>query len=286
MGEQFPLQSPTLHEAALRLQELPLLDLAPAGLLAIVGLLLLFYGQKLLKPSLVCAAIIIGAWVAGPFVGMLSPPIASKVPSLLWPILGGIAGLVLIALSWRLLVALTFGIVLAAVFVVGSRALVEAGFIDAQASPSAALVAEDASSTLLSDALVKSAAKLDGVGPAVERVHTAVRPLILWINARWEAEPPQMRTLFLATSATGMFMGVLLGLFLAKDIAALLTAVVGALFLLVGGLPLAERYSTSFAEPMHPFTWMLVWAVLAAIGFFAQVVMRQSKRTEESTEES
>ncbi|MSR42117.1 MAG: hypothetical protein EXS10_09510 [Phycisphaerales bacterium] len=283
MGDQIPSQSQTLNEAAAQLQALPLLDLAPAGLLAIVGLLLLFYGQKLLKPSLVCAAIIVGAWIAGPLVGMFSPPIAAKLPSLLWPLIGAVAGLVFIALSWRLLLAISFGIVLAAALAIGSRALVETGFIDAAPSASSVIVEPSEDSALPLDNLALSASKLQGVGPALERVHSTVRPFIGWVSARWEAEPPQMRTLFVASSATGLFMGILLGLLLAKDISALLTAIMGALFLLIGGIPLGAREFPALAEPLHPMTWLIAWAAIAAVGFFAQLMMRKSKPAEDQT---
>ncbi len=276
MGSQIPPPSQTLHAAAEQLQSLPWFDLAPAGFLALIGLLLLFYGQKLLKPSLVCAAIVLGAWVAGPLVGMLSAPVAARLPPILWPVIGGITGLVFIALSWRLLLALSFGIVLAAALVIGSRAMVEAGFIDASGPGPTALIEPIPTDPLPLDAIAASAAQLQSVGPALERVHATVRPLIGWVTARWHAEPPQMRTLFIASSATGLFMGILLGLLLAKDISALLTAIVGALLLLVGSIPLLAREWTELAQPLHPLTWLGSWGVLAAFGFFAQLMMRKA----------
>ncbi len=284
MGDQIPSQSPTLHEAARQLQALPWFDLAPAGILALIGLVLLFYGQKLLKPSLVCAAIVLGAWIAGPLVGMLSPPVAAKLPSILWPVIGGIAGLIFIALSWRLLLACSFGVVLAAVLVIGSRALVEAGFIDAAHGAETSEVQPTNDGALPLDQFAEAASQLDRVGPALERVHSTVRPLIAWVAARWQAEPPQMRTLFLANAAAGFFMGALLGLLLAKDIAALLTAILGALLLLVGGIPLLARESDALAEPLHPLAWLGSWAAIAAIGFFAQLIMRGTSEPDAESE--
>jgi len=104
----------------------------------------------------------------------------------------------------------------------------------------------------------------------VERSPEFVHGLVQWADTRWLAEPKQVRTFLTAAAAGGGFVGFVLGAWLAESAAALLTSLVGAIFLLVGAMPLLARYSDRVAQGPHPIGWLLLWLAVSLAGWLFQ----------------
>lgn len=171
--------SPDLPDTALSLtalaewvRGLPVASLAPVGILFVAGLLLLCFGQRLLKPVLVLASIVIGVIVAA----RVGPSIATGVPPVAWSAIGAITGLVVAVLSYRLLLGLAMGVIGGVVFILLALTAVQLGWIDVTSKPppvnaAAATVEEDDSEGLQRPVMAAFEAAV------VERVPTVLAAL-------------------------------------------------------------------------------------------------------------
>ena len=104
-----PSAATTLDSFSLQLQDLPVASLVPAGILLLLGLLLLICGKHLLRPVLVIAIVLAGALLGVPLLGSIMP----ETHGLLLTLLGGIAGAVVAAVAWRLFLGAALGVTLA-----------------------------------------------------------------------------------------------------------------------------------------------------------------------------
>jgi len=254
-----PAQSlETLDSLARELQNLPLASLAPALLLLLGGLVLLFAGKHFLRPVLSIALILGGALLGPPLLGRF---FAEGFSPLVLTILGGIGGLLVAAVAWRLVLGAATGVVAAFDCAIAAMLAVDAGLVDAR-SPTDAPPAE---------------VRLDEIAEReafIDRSPDLVRPLVAWCDARWHREAPQVRTFVGAAAAGGALVGLVLGAWLTQSSAAFLTSLVGAMFTIVGGMPLLARAVDRAAEPIAPIGWMLLWLALAGAGWLVQSSQR------------
>lgn len=248
----------TLDSLARELQNLPVASLAPALLLLLGGLVLLFAGKHFLRPVLSIALILGGALLGPPVLG---PLFATDLGSVVLTLLGAVAGLLVAAVAWRLVLGAATGVVAAFACAIAAMLAVDAGLVDAR-SPTDAPPAE---------------VRLDEVAEReafIDRSPALVRPLVAWCDARWHREAPQVRTFVGAAAAGGALIGLVLGAWLAQSSAAFLTSLVGAMFTLVGGMPLVARAVDRAAEPIAPIGWLLLWLALAGAGWLVQSSQR------------
>ena len=248
-----PSAAETLDSLAREFQQLPIASLAPALVLLLGGLLLLIAGRHFLRPVLVVAVVLFCAMLGPTLLGGLLPGI----PGGALTVLGGVFGLAAMALAWRLVLGAATGVVAAFACAVLAAMAVDGGWIDA-----------------------RSPADLLAPGPSAEelRAHDAllarspglIHPLVDWADARWLAEPTQVRTLLGAAATGGGFVGVVLGSWMPQSAAALLTSLVGSIFTLVGMVPFAAKYSDQIARGPHPIGWLLLWLALALGGWLFQ----------------
>jgi hypothetical protein len=243
----------TIGSLAREFQSLPIASLAPAAVLLLAGLLLLVAGKHILRPVLVVTTVLLAALVGTPILTQFFPRLEGP----LLVLVAAAIGLVLVAITWRLMLGAATGVVTA--FACASLALagVHAGFIDARS-------ASDAPSDAIT---LEEFAEREAL---VERAPAHIRPLVAWADARWHEEPKQVRTLLRAAAAGGAFVGLVLGTWLPQSSAAFLTSLVGGLFVLIGGMPFLARVVDRAAEPMPPIAWLALWAALALGGWLLQ----------------
>ena len=256
----------TLDALARELQQLPIASLAPALVLLLSGLLLLVAGRHFLRPVLVMATIGLGALLGVPLLGPFMP----RVGGVVLTILGGALGLLIVAVAWRVMVGAATGIITA--FACGLIAMmgVDAGFVDARSTQDTPVTQVRLDEVAAHDELL-------------QRVPTIIAPLVMWADARWQVEPPQVRTLLTAAAACGAFIGFVLGTWLIESSAAMLTSLMGALFTLVGAMPFLARMFDRAAEPVAPVAWLLLWAALALAGWLLQTSRRKDDSIDAST---
>lgn len=248
-----PSATATLDAFSLQLQDLPITSLVPAGILLLLGLLLLVCGKHLLRPVLVLAIVLAGTMLGSPLLGGLMPSTHGVVLTLL----GGLLGALVAAIAWRLFLGAALGVTLAFFCALLALFGTDAGLIDARsaadAPPSAVTLAEIADRQRL-----------------IERSPEPIRPLVAWAEAKWHAESPQVQVLLKAAAFGGAFIGLVLGAWLSQGASAFLTSLVGALFALLGGMPFLLRALERADEPVRPIAWLLLWMALAGAGWLLQ----------------
>lgn len=258
--------SETLDTLARQFQELPIANLAPALVLFLGGALLLIAGRHLLRPVLVVTTVLLGAMLGPSLLGGIFPRFGGVVLS----IVGGLVGLIFMAVAWRLVLGAATGIVAAFACAIVAMLAIDAGLIDARHP-------NDANAPQIASADAEAHEALVGRSPEI------VHGLVHWADTRWLAEPKQVRTFLTAAAAGGGFVGFVLGVWLSESAAALLTSMVGAIFVLVGSLPFIARYSDRVAQGPHPVGWMLLWLALALAGWLFQSSRAAGRLRSEST---
>jgi hypothetical protein len=274
---QTPESLQTLESLALKAQSLPLMSLASVVALLVGGLILLLFGQRLLKPVLVAALFLASVLFAPPVLALVFTSIGAGLATAL----GVAIGVVLAAITWRVALGATTGVVAASLAVLLVISGIEAGLIDAR-TPTGGTASDAAASTTGADN--DGTTSLAAVAARDERLARSpefVRPLVAWADDRWHAEPAQVRTLLKAAAAGGAFIGFVLGVWLPQSSAAFLTSVVGGLFAVSGALPLAAHLAGRPIAPVAPIGWLLLWAALALAGWLFQSSRAERGRARE-----
>ncbi len=243
----------TLDSLAQQFQQLPVASLAPAVILLLGGLLLLIAGRHFLRPVMVVTTVLLCAMLGPSVLGIWIPSAGGMVLALL----GGLLGLVLAALGWRLVLGAATGVVAAFACAFLMMLVVDQGWLDARKPGSAIAPATASADAKTHDQIV---------GHTPELIH----PLVEWADNRWRAEDPQVRTLLGAAAAGGGFVGVVFGAWMTESSAALLTSLVGAIFTLVGAMPFIAKVSDRAAQGAHPVGWLLLWIALSLAGWMFQ----------------
>lgn len=254
----------TLDSFSRQLQDLPIASLIPAGILLLLGLLLLICGKHVLRPVLVVAIVLAGAMLGSPLLGMLFQTSVPTAHPLALTLLGALLGAIVAAATWRLFLGAALGVTLAFFCAILALVGADAGFIDARratdAPPAAVTLAEIADREQV-----------------IERSPEFVRPLVAWADAKWHAESEQVQVLLKAAAFGGAFIGLVLGAWLSQGSAAFLTSLVGSLFTLLGGMPFLLRALDRGDQPVRPIAWLLLWLSIAGAGW-----LFQSWRTDEA----
>ena len=294
-------------------RSLPITSLAPVGVLFVAGLLLLCFGQRLLKPVLVLAAIFLGVIIAARIGHAVQPTLSP----LVWSAIGAISGLILAILGYRLVLGVAVGAIGAVAAMLLALTATQMGWIDAGPQPAAALTADGDGSPIapldVDDPLVAAAwivqqaadgpasaappatddravlsKQLDdvapGLGPAVvswlDRFNGLLAGVGERLGAEWNAMPKPLRTLLMASAAAGGFLGFVAGVACPTWAAATLTSLFGSLLVVVCGAPLVSRVVSAESLPeLKPLGWLSLWMALAAAGWIFQWVTRPVKPT-------
>jgi hypothetical protein len=279
---------------------LPVSSLAPIGVLFAAGLLLLAFGQRLLKPVLVLAAIFGGVIVAVEIGHVIGPGVSP----LVWSAAGAVLGLIAAVLGYRLVLGCAVGAIGATAAMLIALTATQLGWIDAGPRPvqsASETIADEWERTLVAAAMVLEEARapqasesdevpttterrafesqLDevspGLGPAVsgwlDRFTEFLRGIGEHAGQEWDALPKPLRTLLMASGAAGGFLGFVAGLAFPTWAAAMLTSLFGSLLVLLCGAPLLSRVVSPEAMPaLRPLGWLGAWLGLAAAGWCFQ----------------
>lgn len=283
-----------LAELADWMRSLPLSSLAPPGLLLVIGLATLLFGARLLRPTLALAAIFVGVTIAVAWARVAG----STLSPFWWAAFGAIGGTIAATLGYRLLLAggsAAIGLTLSAI---AASAAIEAGIVAthdgaarretpvaaAESGSFAALAAESppVSVSVPADAIAAA------LGPWIDRYAGEFRATLGAakgeLDSRWNRLAGPERTFFLASVAAGAFIGLVLGLMNPNGTARVVTSLLGALFLLAGGVPLLVRSlesDTVRAGPAAtPLRWLAAWLAIAFLGWIFQLRTKPAAKPE------
>ncbi len=264
-SEAPPERLETLQTLAIEVQTLPLASLAPAVVLLAGGLVLLLFGQRLLKPVLVVALLLASVLLAPPILALVFTSIGAGLATAL----GVLLGVIVAAITWRVALGAATGVATAALAILLVVTGVESGFIDAR-TPSGGIETRATATQTAAEDGVTSLAEIAARDERLARAPEFMRPLVAWADERWHAEPAQVRTLLKAAAAGGAFIGFVLGVWLPQSSAAFLTSIVGGLFTVSGAFPVAAHLSGRPVTPVAPIGWLLLWSALALAGWIFQ----------------
>lgn len=278
-----------LAELASWMRSLPLSSLAPPGILLVVGLATLLFGARLLRPTLALAAIFLGVTIAVAWARVAG----STLSPIWWAAFGAIGGVVAATLGYRLLLAggsAAIGLVLSAI---AASAAIEAGIVAthdgaARRETPPAAIAFDEPASEPPAASVPADAIAAAFGPWIDRYAGELRATLGAargeLDSRWNRLAGPERTFFLASVAAGAFIGLVLGLMNPNGTARVVTSLLGALFLLAGGVPLLVRSlesETVRAGPAAtPLRWLAAWLAIAFLGWVFQLRTRPIPKPE------
>ncbi len=271
--------------------------LLPAGILFITGAFMLLAGRKLLKTGLG----ITGALIGGLMGNAIGLSIENALPAVFWAGLGGVIGLALGLLLWRMTVASIMAASCAVVAVLVVLLGIHGGFIEpvapttplhADAAPLDTLqveptgLLETAAPPTFEEALTGAAADhararwQAGLVQARETTNTWLTALnerltltLGRLGDTWSNLDTRLRSAMLGVAILGGLFGFLFGLVAWKRSGSIVTVVAGAGLILIGGLICLESLAPSPQGPFgghHPGIWLGSWVGLAVVGAFIQ----------------
>lgn len=239
--------------------------------LALVGAVLLFGGEKLLRPGALVLAVGLGAFGGGLLASRIAPSGIAGAPS--W-LVGGIAGVVLgvvvAAALWRAAIAATSCAVVAIACVLGTAVHLGLGVEAVQPSKEAlAAYTETARSSLMS-----SDRDTADPGDAGSRAAT-----ITGVEAAraWSSLPAESRASLAGALILGGLAGLLVGGLMPRVSGAAMTAAAGGAVLL--GSLAALWNSQGWQVPLHPSAGVVLatWAGITLVGLTSQIAMSRKK---------
>lgn len=262
-------------------QSLPVQGLVPAALALGMGVLLWWFGERLLRLAMMVVAVFVGV----PLGMMLGAAFAPALPALAAAIAGAVVLLIAAAVGLRFAVAGGLAIVFGLASFLGAIVAVEQGWIDAtgplagQAEVSQASFHGhgDISPIALS---IEDSTDPDSGGVTADAGDTAsawgdlLASMLYardWAGERWTQLPAAGRTLAGAAAAIGLVVGFGLGLVFQRTALQIATAVFGSLLILSGGTTLLGWLAPEWIATTLPGgPWLGLWGVLSVVGAIVQ----------------
>lgn len=241
--------------------------------LALVGAVLLFGGEKLLRPGAVLLAVALGATGGALLASRLAPAGIAAAPS--W-LVGGAAGVVLgvvvAAALWRAAVAAASCIVVAIACVLGTA--IHLGLNPSVAQPSdeaVAAYAETARTGLLSYERDADTAALRDAGSRAVIITGAEAA------RAWSSLPAESRASLAGSLILGGLAGLLVGGLIPRVSGAAMTAAAGGAVLL--GSLAALWNSQGWHIPVQPSAAVVLaaWAFVTLVGLSSQAVLSRRR---------
>ena len=268
-------------------QSLPVEGLIPAGVALAMGLLLWWFGERLLRLAMMVVAVFVGV----PMGLMLGAALAPTLPPLAAAIVGAVVMLIAAAVGLKFAVAGGLALVVGLASLLGAIVAVEQGWVDlgvpmvratdlapARVAPAGSWSGFDSGGVELTALGAASAPAFDLPDAAEEVVASAwsdlLDSLLLardWAGARWSNLPPAGRTLAGTSGAVGLVVGFGLGLIFQRLALRLATAVFGSLLIVSGGTTLLGWLAPEWvARSLPGGPWLGLWGVLSVVGAFVQ----------------
>jgi|GEM_PF-4310895 len=241
--------------------------------LALLGAVLLFGGEKLLRPGAVLLAVSLGAAGGALLASRIAPSGIAGAPS--W-LVGGVAGVVLgvvvAAALWRAAVAAASCAVIAFACVLGTAIHLGLSPRDAQPSDEAvAAYAQTARDGLLSYQSDADPASLRDAGTRAATL-TGAEAARAWSNL-----PAESRASLAGSLILGGLAGLLLGGLMPRLSGAAMTAAAGGAVLL--GSLAALWNSQGWSVPVHPSAGavLVAWVSVTLVGLTSQIALSRKK---------
>ncbi|MCC6952065.1 MAG: hypothetical protein IT433_11570 [Phycisphaerales bacterium] len=239
--------------------------------LALVGAVLLFGGERLLRPGAVVLAVGLGSIGGGLLASRIAPSGIAGAPS--W-LVGGIAGVVLgvvvAAALWRAAVAAASCAVVAIACVLGTAVHLGLGAETVQPSEEAlAAYTDTARGSLMSSDPDAAALRVASRRAAAITGAEAARA--------WSSLPAESRASLAGSLILGGLAGLLVGGLMPRVSGAAMTAATGGAVLL--GSLAALWNSQGWQVPMHPSAGVVLaaWAGVTLVGLTSQIAMSRKK---------
>jgi hypothetical protein len=295
-----------VNELSQALQDLPLAALIPVALLVIVGLMLWAAGRRLLRVSFAATGLVLGGvagWLIGEAFGLAFP----WIPALI----GAVVLAALAAVLYRATMAAATAVILAVAAPLAVLTVAEAspqievsaqraddeGAVDtpptdAPPQPSEPddieqwlreKVREGAREHAEGLAVDSSQALAERLPPDVAAQYDRLKEYFarLWNGLRqtWAETSPALRPYLAGSAILGAALGMFIGILAPGVTASIVTAFGGSLLWLGGARVLGEHFALTEASwlPGRGMTWLLLWIVVALIGFAIQWRFRAVK---------
>jgi len=280
----------------------PMLDAMPISVhgLSVVaitaGVVLWLLGSKVVKPIFAILGLVIGSgmgFVVAPVV--IGPDEFYGVATPIYGLAGGaLVGLIGAIAMFRFTIAIAAAVVFATASIFGATIYLQ--HVDARQTAEALGI--DPRAVDVAEALEPDEMLLEGIpmrgdesgdddtpkSPLAEKIRIFLDTLAVEVGEVWRQIPPLDRLVMLGGGAIGAAIGLLFGLVMPKRSAALVTALAGSAMLLAGMTWMSSGFNMPGAEQLAhaPKRWVIVWLVLALLGFVWQIrSLRKARRLAE-----
>lgn len=261
-------------------ESLPAQGLPPAVAALAMGVLLWWFGERLLRLALMMVAVFVGV----PLGLMLGAALAPALPPLAAAIVGALVLLIAAAVGLKFAVAGGLAVVLGLASLLGTILAVEQGWVEiGETIDAAATVLPDRGVAVVAftqpappappsppPASVATGADDEGPSAWADLIESMLHARE-WASARWNGLPAAGRTLAGAAGAVGLVLGFGLGMIFQRLALRVATAVLGSLLILSGATTLLGWLAPEWvARTLPGGPWLGLWGVLSATGAIVQ----------------
>ena len=280
-----------MQETTQKIAELPWTGLIPVAVLFLLGLVMWSSGRRTLRTVFAAAGLLVGC-VIGLAATDVQRVIDIGMPSWSVVLIGGVVIGVIALAAYRLVLAASIGVLLAALIPLGVVTAAEMGavtieegtiniqqplatgepdwwdeWLDSAEAVTPPIIAVEPTPT--------SASALDDLPQWSERVRRFASLFFELPEQVWDSTSGPLRWIVVASAASGGVLGLFLGAAAPAISASIVTALGGSLLLLASGWTIALKLHAP--EQWLPHTtpqWLLWWMVAAVIGLCLQWIFR------------
>lgn len=303
-----------MEELTRTIQELPWLGMIPVALVFLLGLVLWAAGRRVLRTGFAAGGLLAGI-AAGLAAANIEAIATLGVPPWTIALAAAVIVAIVCAVLYRIVLAATIGVLLGGLVPLGVWTGVDLGWFQSDARPAQAALPSDPppagndSVAAQDDEINRWLDDWFGAGgaepgpsaaaeepkPTIEE--TAVRSAATWLEwlreatdaaveapkVAWAQMSQPLRWSLVAAAGVGVLLGLILGAAAPSLSASMVTALGGALLLLVSGWITAIRLGAGDwpGMPSNAVSWLAWWVAAAVIGLGVQWTIRP-KRADKS----
>ena len=280
-----------MQETTQRIAELPWTGLIPVAVLFLLGLVMWSSGRRTLRTVFAAAGLLVGC-VLGLAATDVQRVIDIGMPNWSVVLIGGVVIGVIALAAYRLVLAASIGVLLAALIPLGVVTAAEMGAVRIDEGtisfqqPLATgepdwwdewLDDAEAAAPLIEalEPIPASTSAVDELPQWSERVRRFVSLFSELPKQMWESTSGPLRWIVVASAASGGVLGLFLGAAAPAISASIVTALGGSLLLLASGSTIALRlHAPEQWLPHTTLQWLMWWIVAAVIGLCLQWIFR------------
>jgi hypothetical protein len=275
-----------MQETTQRIADLPWTGLIPVAVFFLLGLVMWSAGRRTLRTVFAAGGLMVGCMM-GLAASDVQRVVDIGMPTWSVVLIGAVVIGVIALAAYRLVLAASTGVLLAALIPLGvlTTVQIENGTISIQAPLATGEPdlwdqwldsVEDATPPLAAvEPTPASASAIDDLPQWSERVRRFARLFSELPRQMWESTSGPLRWIVVASAASGGVLGLFLGAAAPAISASVVTALGGSLLLLTSGWTIALKLHAP--EQWLPHTtpqWLLWWMVAAVIGLCLQWIFR------------